>query len=79
MAMGNKQKPLSIALLALGLLSLIVALALDFTGSDSVFRGELLVIGAIIFLGGLYLYPTQKHHKQIINFIFLFVLSKTFV
>ena len=60
MAMGNKQKPLSIALLVLGLLSMLVALALDFTGADFSFRGELLVIGAIFFLGGLYFYPTQK-------------------
>jgi raffinose/stachyose/melibiose transport system permease protein len=74
MAMGKKQKPLSIALLALGLLSIIGALALDFTGSDLAFRGELLVIGAIMFLGGLYFYPTQKYHKTIINFIFLFPL-----
>lgn len=74
MARGKKQKPLSIALLAVGMILVIGALALDFARSSVSFRGELLILGAILFFGGLYFYPTEKHHKAIINIIFLFPL-----
>lgn len=57
---------------------LIWALALDFSGSKASYRGALLIIGAIGILAGLYFIPTQKHHRSIINFIFLFPLLFAF-
>ncbi len=38
----------------------------------------LLVIGAILFLAGMYFFPTVEHHRSIINFIFLFPLLFSF-
>ena len=75
----ESKKSLSLVLLAAGCFGIISALALDITGSDFAFRGALLIIGAIAFLGGLYFYPTEKHHKAIINIIFLFPLLFCFV
>ena len=51
---------------------------MDFSGSSSGFRGPLLIIGAIVLLVGLYLFPTIEHHRTIINVIFLFPLLFTF-
>ncbi len=42
-------------------------------------RGPLLIVGAALFLLGLYLVPTLVHHKKIINFLFLFPLLFCFV
>lgn len=75
----DSKKSLSIGLLAAGFLSIILSLVLDITGSDLEYRGTLLILGAIAFFIGLYLYPTEKHHKAIINIIFLFPLLFCFV
>ncbi|MBQ6321591.1 MAG: sugar ABC transporter permease [Lachnospiraceae bacterium] len=73
------KKVLSIGILLAGIAMLIAALAMDFTGSESTARGPLLVIGIIVFFVGLYLFPTLKHHRKIVYFIFLFPLLFTFV
>ncbi len=75
----DNKKPLSLVLLAAGCFGIISALIMDIMGADNTFRGELLIVGVIAFLGGLYIYPTQKYHKGIINFIFLFPLLFCFV
>ena len=72
------KKALSLALLAIGCIAMIGALVLDATGSSVGFRGPLLVLGAIVFLVGLYEFPTVEHHRSIINFIFLFPLLFSF-
>ena len=72
------KKALSLALLVIGCAAMIGALVLDATGSTVGFRGPLLIIGAIVFLVGLYEFPTIEHHRSIINFIFLFPLLFTF-
>ncbi|XME03070.1 carbohydrate ABC transporter permease [Lachnospiraceae bacterium C1.1] len=75
--MGNDKSTnmgLSIILLLTGFLGTAAALILDFTGSKLTFRGPLLVIGIILFFIGLYLVPTKKYHRDIINIIFLFPL-----
>ena len=69
---------LSFVLLAAGIAGLVIALILDFSGSNVSYRGALLVIGAILFLVGLYFFPTVEHHRSIINFIFLFPLLFSF-
>ena len=77
---GNSAgKALSLLLLLIGIAGVITALILDFTGSKLSFRGPLLIIGLIIFFVGLYLFPTKKHHRTIINIIFLFPLLFCFV
>ena len=73
------KKVLSLALMAIGCIGMIAALVLDATGSTVGFRGPLLIIGAIVFLVGLYEFPTIEHHRSIINFIFLFPLLFTFI
>lgn len=75
---SSSKKMLSIALLAAGIVAMVVALYMDFSGSENSIRGALLIIGAIAALCGLYLFPTVEHHRSIINFIFLFPLLFTF-
>ena len=41
-------------------------------------RGVMFVCGIILFILGLYLFPTFKHHRTIINIIFLFPLLFAF-
>ena len=65
--------------MACGIVLIILCLVLAFTGSTLSFRGPLLVIGAVAFFLGLYLYPTVFHHRTIVNVIFLFPLLFTFV
>ena len=77
-AFSMGRKITSFVLLIAGAVMLIAALALDFSGSGTSFRGPLLVIGLIMLLAGLYLFPTLKYHKNIINFLFLFPLLFTF-
>ncbi len=70
---------LSLILLLLGIAGTLTALILDFSGSKLSFRGGLLIAGIIVFFIGLYLFPTKKHHRTIINIIFLFPLLFCFV
>lgn len=76
---STSRKMLSLALLTVGAAGLAAALFMDFSGSGSPVRGPLLILGAVVFLFGLYLFPTVEHHRSIINFIFLFPLLFTFV
>ncbi|MXP75253.1 ABC transporter permease subunit [Lachnospiraceae bacterium WCA-9-b2] len=79
MAENSKNtKLLSFVFLAAGIAGMVFALVLDFSGSSATYRGPLLVIGAILFLAGLYFFPTVEHHRSIINFIFLFPLLFSF-
>ncbi len=72
------QKMCSLILLAAGIILLVGALIMDFSGSQSTLRGPMLVIGAVSFFVGLYFFPTLKHHRQIVYVIFLFPLLFTF-
>ncbi len=42
-------------------------------------RGALIIIGVLLFFTGLYLFPTLKYHRAIINVIFLFPLLFAFL
>ena len=79
--MGNiaAKKGVSIAALAVGIILTAWALVLDFSASGVSYRGALLILGVIGIVAGLYLFPTQKHHKTIINILFLFPLLFAFV
>ncbi len=70
----------SFGCLAVGLVMMVAGLVLAFTGMDSLgIRGTLLVVGCIVFFVGLYFFPTLKHHRAIINFMFLFPLLFAFL
>ncbi len=75
---SNGNKVLSLVLLVVGVICLVWALALDFSGSDVAYRGALLLIGIIGPIMGLYFFPTLKHHRKLINIIFLFPLLFAF-
>ena len=42
-------------------------------------RGPLTIVGVVLFFLGLYLFPTLKHHRAIVNIIFLFPLLFAFL
>lgn len=76
---STSRKMMSLALLLVGAVGLAAALVMDFAGNGNPMRGPLLIVGAIVFLVGLYLFPTIEHHRSIINVIFLFPLLFTFM
>ncbi len=69
---------ISLLLLVGGAVMLFGSLALDFMGNRASYRGPMLVVGPIAFLAGLYFFPTLTHHRDIINFLFVFPLVFTF-
>lgn len=73
------KRTLAIACLVIGAIALIAALVVDFTGMVFAFRGETLIVGVVLILAGLYTYPTVTHHRNLINFIFLFPLLFAFL
>ena len=75
---GRSQSLQSIILLLAGVLSTIYTLVLDFTGSKATYRGNLLILGVVLFFLGLYILPSKKHHRKIVYFLFLFPLLFTF-
>jgi len=75
---GRSQSLQSIILLLAGALSTIYTLVLDFTGSKATYRGNLLILGMVLFFLGLYILPSKKHHRKIVYFLFLFPLLFTF-
>ena len=75
---GRSQSLQSIILLLAGAFSTIFSLILDFTGSKATYRGNLLILGMVLFFLGLYLLPSKKHHRKIVYFLFLFPLLFTF-
>ncbi len=79
MASANPLKRiLSIVLLIAGAALIVIALALDVMKSSFGLRGAMLIVGIVALLAGLYFFPTQKRHKDMVNIIFLFPLLFTF-
>ena len=75
---GRSQSLQSIILLLAGAFSTIYTLILDFTGSKATYRGNLLILGMVLFFLGLYLLPSKKHHRTIVYCLWLFPLLFTF-
>ncbi len=71
-------KLLSPILLVAGLALVVISLVMDIAGSKNSLRGMMLVLGIVLFFVGLYMFPTQKHHRKIVYVIFLFPLLFTF-
>ena len=74
----TSNKVLATVLLGGGIVLMVAALVLDCMGSSMSARGPMLVIGMVATLVGMFIYPTLKHHRSIVNFVFLFPLLFTF-
>jgi raffinose/stachyose/melibiose transport system permease protein len=78
---GRKMK--SFLILAAGIIAMLAALIIDFTvsngGNEFAGRGPLLVVGMVVTIIGIYLFPTLKHHRAIVYGLFLFPLLFTFL
>ncbi|MCR5154668.1 MAG: sugar ABC transporter permease [Lachnospiraceae bacterium] len=72
------RKITSFALIAGGLGLLIFGLVIAIIGTGNPFRGAFMIGGTVAFFVGLYLFPTFKHHRTIVNIIFLFPLLFAF-
>jgi len=75
---SNGNKPVSLILLVAGVVLFFAGLAMDFMGTGSALRGPFLILGFLGIFFGLYLFPTEKHHRKIINILFLFPLLFAF-
>jgi ABC-type sugar transport systems, permease components len=75
---ANIKKFISSGLILAGIAAMIFALYLDITGSKNTMRGNILIIGALLTILGVYSFPTRKH-RMIINVLFLFPLLFAFL
>jgi raffinose/stachyose/melibiose transport system permease protein len=75
---SGSKKALSTVLLVAGIILFVWALYLDITGSDASYRGAMLILGTLGILFGVYFIPTIKHHKMIVNVLFLIPLLFAF-
>ncbi|MBR4668438.1 MAG: sugar ABC transporter permease [Butyrivibrio sp.] len=73
------RKAASIISLIAGIVLTIVGLGLSIAKTGNVYRGAFFVCGVVLFFAGLYLFPTLKHHRTIVNIIFLFPLLFAFL
>ncbi len=73
------RKATSFVSLIAGIVLVIWGLAQAILGTGATYRGAVLVCGVALFFVGLYLFPTLKYHRGIINFIFLFPLLFAFL
>ncbi|MBE5910609.1 carbohydrate ABC transporter permease [Pseudobutyrivibrio sp.] len=75
-----KRKIFSFGTMIIGIALMVAGLFMAITLTDFLgIRGELIIAGCILFFVGLYFFPTLKHHRGIINFMFLFPLLFAFV
>ena len=72
------RKAASFGCLIAGTVFVIWGLAMAIAKTGNTLRGGAIILGAVMFFAGLYLFPTQKHHRKIIHVIFLFPLLFTF-
>ena len=71
------KKNIAIIEICLGIGLMVFALYLDITKSNNSMRGNILIIGALMTMLGVYSIPTAKH-KVIVNVLFLFPLLFAF-
>ena len=74
----NMKRTLSSVAILVGIVAMAFALYLDFSGSKNTMRGTILIVGALLEIFGVYIFPTKKH-RMIINILFLFPLLFTFL
>ncbi len=75
------RKATSFASLIIGIVLAIwgLGVAIAKSGPGYEMRGALIIVGVVLFFVGLYLFPTLKHHRAIVNVIFLFPLLFAFL
>lgn len=80
MKSANPGKKIASLVLLLGGVALIAAaVVIDAMGSRFSLRGAMLIVGILAVLAGMYFYPSQRRHRDMVNFIFLFPLVFTFL
>ena len=68
-----RRKIFSFGCMIVGVAMMIAGLYMAITLTDFWgVRGTLIIAGCVAFFVGLYFFPTFKHHRVIINFMFLF-------
>ncbi|MCR4618784.1 MAG: sugar ABC transporter permease [Lachnospiraceae bacterium] len=72
------RKITSFGLMGLGAILSVGGLVLAIMKLLDNFRGAMIIGGVVMFFVGLYLFPTFKHHRSIVNVIFLFPLLFAF-
>ncbi len=75
---NTSKKLISLICLFVGLILFIESLIMDFSGSTNSFRGAMLVAGMLLILAGMFTFPSLKHHRTMVNIVFLFPLLFTF-
>lgn len=73
-----ERKAASFGAIIAGLVMLIWGLAMAIAKTGNTLRGAAIIVGALLFFAGLYLFPTLKHHRTIVNILFLFPLLFAF-
>ena len=74
-----RRKIFSFGCMIVGVAMMIAGLYMAITLTDFWgVRGTLIIAGCVAFFVGLYFFPTFKHHRGIINFMFLFPLLFAF-
>lgn len=72
------RKAASFGALIVGLVMLVWGLAMAILKTGNTLRGAALVLGVIFIVVGVYFFPTLKHHRTIVNILFLFPLLFAF-
>ncbi len=76
--MDNKSKKLVFGCVALaGLVLMVAMIIMSISGFEGNIRGYLIVLGLLMFLLGIFKYPT-KHHTKVVNIVFVFPMIFTF-
>ena len=68
----------SLILLIGGVALMIGSLGIAFSGSGLAVRGPMLIVGMLSTLAGMFIFPSLKHHRKMVNIVFLFPLLFTF-
>ncbi len=77
-ANNSSKKVFSLASIVAGIVLLALGLFQAVAATGATWRGAALVIGVVGIFLGLYTFPTPKHHRSIIHFLFVFPLLFTF-
>lgn len=73
----NMKKIVAGLAIIVGAVSILFSLYLDFAGGQEAYRGNVLLLGILLVIFGLFYLPTKKH-STIINFLFLFPVVFSF-
>ncbi len=75
---SSQRKLISFVCLIGGAILAIAGLGMAIGKTGNPLRGAAIILGVVAFFAGLYLFPTLKYHRSIVNIIFLFPLLFAF-